>query len=180
MEFYGTGWQSVSLQVIWLKFSDGGCMETELILRNNLKQARMEKKLSQNELAKLVGVSRQTISSIETGVFNPTAKLALILCIALDKKFEELFYFWEFLWNFISWTRGWRSMPILAPWCVEKLWYRLFPAIYSNGLFYKISSSISAYFVNVVLEAFIRCIHFPQATKDFICTYIVVIGYKFL
>ena len=68
-------------------------METELILRNNLKQARMEKKLSQNEPAKLVGVSRQTISSIETGVFNPTAKLALILCIALDKKFEELFYF---------------------------------------------------------------------------------------
>ncbi|GFI42962.1 MAG: helix-turn-helix transcriptional regulator [Dorea sp.] len=68
-------------------------METELILRNNLKQARMDKKLSQNELAKLVGVSRQTISSIETGVFNPTAKLALILCIALDKKFEELFYF---------------------------------------------------------------------------------------
>lgn len=53
----------------------------------------MDKKLSQNELAKLVGVSRQTISSIETGVFNPTAKLALILCIALDKKFEELFYF---------------------------------------------------------------------------------------
>ncbi len=77
-----------------MKFSDGvKKMETELILKNHLKQARMEKKLSQNELAKLVGVSRQTISSIETGVFNPTAKLALILCIALDKKFEELFYF---------------------------------------------------------------------------------------
>ena len=41
----------------------------------------------------LVGVSRQTISSIETGLFNPTAKLALVLCIALDKKFEDLFYF---------------------------------------------------------------------------------------
>ena len=68
-------------------------MDTELILRNNLKQARQEKKLSQSELAKLVGVSRQTICSIETGVFNPTAKLALILCIALDKKFEDLFYF---------------------------------------------------------------------------------------
>lgn len=68
-------------------------MDTELILRNNLKRARQEKKLSQSELAKLVGVSRQTISSIETGVFNPTAKLALILCIALDKKFEDLFYF---------------------------------------------------------------------------------------
>ena len=37
--------------------------------------------------------SRNTISSIETGQFNPTAKLELILCIALDKKFEDLFYF---------------------------------------------------------------------------------------
>ena len=45
------------------------------------------------ELAKLVGVSRNTVSSIETGQFNPTAKLALILCIALEKKFEDLFYF---------------------------------------------------------------------------------------
>ena len=44
-------------------------------------------------LAELVGVSRNTVSSIETGQFNPTAKLALVLCIALDKKFEELFYF---------------------------------------------------------------------------------------
>ena len=68
-------------------------MENELILRNNLASARKEKHLSQAELAKLVGVSRNTISSIETGQFNPTAKLAMILCIALDKKFEELFYF---------------------------------------------------------------------------------------
>ncbi len=49
--------------------------------------------MSQTGLAEAVGVSRNTISSIETGQFNPTAKLALILCIALDKKFEELFYF---------------------------------------------------------------------------------------
>lgn len=68
-------------------------MDEQLILRNNLKEVRTEKKLSQTDLAKLVGVSRNTISSIETGQFNPTAKLALILCIALDKKFEELFYF---------------------------------------------------------------------------------------
>ena len=68
-------------------------MENELILKNHLKTARQQKGLSQSELAKLVGVSRQTISSIETGQFNPTAKLALILCIALDKTFEELFYF---------------------------------------------------------------------------------------
>ena len=68
-------------------------MEDGLVLRNHLVEARKEKGLSQAELARLVGVSRNTISSIETGQFNPTAKLALILCIALDKKFEELFYF---------------------------------------------------------------------------------------
>ena len=68
-------------------------MEDNLILRNNLKETRAEKDLSQAQLAELVGVSRNTISSIETGQFNPTAKLALILCIALEKKFEELFYF---------------------------------------------------------------------------------------
>ncbi len=65
----------------------------ELVLKNRLKVARAENNLTQEELAKLVGSSRQTISAIETGQFNPTAKLALIICIALDKKFEELFYF---------------------------------------------------------------------------------------
>ncbi|MBQ7504012.1 MAG: helix-turn-helix transcriptional regulator [Ruminococcus sp.] len=68
-------------------------MDDKLVLKNSLKLARSEKGMSQSDLAKLVGVSRNTISSIETGQFNPTAKLALILCIALDKKFEELFYF---------------------------------------------------------------------------------------
>ena len=68
-------------------------MDESLILKNRLKEARAEKGLSQGQLAELVGVSRNTISSIETGQFSPTAKLALILCVALDKKFEELFYF---------------------------------------------------------------------------------------
>ena len=68
-------------------------MNDKLVLKNNLNKVRTEKKLSQSALAEMVGVSRNTISSIETGQFNPTAKLALILCIALDKKFEELFYF---------------------------------------------------------------------------------------
>ncbi|MEG0071485.1 MAG: helix-turn-helix transcriptional regulator [Raoultibacter sp.] len=68
-------------------------MDNHLVLKNNLKIARAQRNLSQLELAMFVGVSRQTISSIETGQFNPTAKLALILCIALDKKFEDLFYF---------------------------------------------------------------------------------------
>ena len=68
-------------------------MEDKLILKNNLKKARTEKGYSQAALAKEIGVSRNTISSIETRQFNPTAKLALILCIALDQKFEDLFYF---------------------------------------------------------------------------------------
>lgn len=69
--------------------------ESFLILKNRLKETRKKLGLSQNELAKMVGVSRNTISSIEVGQFNPSAKLALILCIALDKTFEELFYFDE-------------------------------------------------------------------------------------
>ena len=68
-------------------------MDEKLVLKNRLKEARTEKSLSQQQLADMVGVSRNTISSIETGQFNPTAKLALILCIALEKRFEELFYF---------------------------------------------------------------------------------------
>ena len=68
-------------------------MDEQLILKNKLKEIRAEKSLSQSKLAEMVGVSRNTISSIETGQFSPTAKLALILCIALDKKFEDLFYF---------------------------------------------------------------------------------------
>jgi putative transcriptional regulator len=68
-------------------------VKNELVLQNRLKVARAEKNLSQGQLAEMVGVSRQTISSIETGQFCPSAKLALVLCIALDKKFEELFYF---------------------------------------------------------------------------------------
>lgn len=68
-------------------------MDETLVLKNNLKKARTESNLSQQQLADMVGVSRNTISSIETGQFNPTAKLALILCVALDKKFEDLFYF---------------------------------------------------------------------------------------
>lgn len=68
-------------------------MATKLVLKNRLKKARRGRGLSQAQLAELVGVSRNTISSIETGQYQPTAKLALTLCIALDQKFEDLFYF---------------------------------------------------------------------------------------
>ena len=76
-----------------MDFDVGEIMDEKLILKNRIKQSRQRAGLSQEELANLVGVSRNTISSIETGQFSPTAKLALILCIALDEKFEDLFYF---------------------------------------------------------------------------------------
>lgn len=68
-------------------------MDERLVLHNRLAEARREQGLSQARLAELAGVSRNTISSIETGQFCPSAKLALVLCVALDKRFEELFYF---------------------------------------------------------------------------------------
>ena len=71
----------------------GWNMEDKLELKNRLKEIRSEKKLTQKNLADMVGVSRNTISSIETGEFCPTSRLALILCIAIDKKFEDIFYF---------------------------------------------------------------------------------------
>ena len=68
-------------------------MDEALVLKNNVAEIRRVKGYSQAELANMVGVSRNTISSIETGQYQPTAKLALLICVALDKKFEELFYF---------------------------------------------------------------------------------------
>ena len=65
----------------------------KLELKNRLKVARAEKQINQSNLAKLVGVSRQTISNIETYEYVQSAKLALLLCIALDIEFEKLFYF---------------------------------------------------------------------------------------
>ena len=68
-------------------------MRSKLLLRNRLREARQAKNLSQDELAKMVGTTRQTIISIEKNSFNPSAKLALLLCVALDEKFENLFFF---------------------------------------------------------------------------------------
>ncbi len=68
-------------------------MNNDLILKNKLKEFRQKKNLSQEELARVVGTTRQTIISIEKNLFNPSARLALLLCVALGCKFEELFYF---------------------------------------------------------------------------------------
>ena len=64
----------------------------KLELNNNLKQRRLEKNLSQEELARLVGTTRQTIIAIEKKQFNPTTKLSILLSLALDCKVEDLFY----------------------------------------------------------------------------------------
>ena len=58
-----------------------------------LKAARAAKDLSQQQLADLVGVSRQTVNAIEKGDYNPTIRLCLAICRALDKTLDELF--WE-------------------------------------------------------------------------------------
>ena len=56
------------------------------------KAARAGKDLSQDELAKLTGVSRQTISAIEKGDYNPTINLCVSICRALGKTLDELFW----------------------------------------------------------------------------------------
>ncbi|WP_040461277.1 helix-turn-helix transcriptional regulator [Lachnoanaerobaculum saburreum] len=57
-----------------------------------LKSARAAKDLSQQQLADMVGVSRQTINAIEKGDYNPTIRLCLSICYALDKSLDELFW----------------------------------------------------------------------------------------
>lgn len=58
-----------------------------------LKSARAAMDLSQQDLANLVGVSRQTINAIEKGDYNPTIKLCIDICKVLNKTLDELF--WE-------------------------------------------------------------------------------------
>ena len=64
----------------------------KITLRNRLRVARAEKDISQDELARLAGVTRQTIGSIESGEYCPSAQLAFILAKRLDKKVEDLFF----------------------------------------------------------------------------------------
>ena len=67
-------------------------MNSHLKLKNKLREYRQAKGLTQSQLAEQVGSSKNTISSIETRQFCPTAYLAALLCAALDCKFEDLFY----------------------------------------------------------------------------------------
>ena len=59
----------------------------------SVKVARVQKDMTQKDLAAAVGVSRQTINAIEQGEFNPTIKLCRAICRVLEKTLDELF--WE-------------------------------------------------------------------------------------
>ena len=63
-----------------------------LRLENRLRVARAEQRLSQDQLARMAGVTRQTISAIENGQYCPSALLAFVLARQLNKPVEELFY----------------------------------------------------------------------------------------
>ena len=67
-------------------------MNSHLKLKNRLKEFRQANGLTQTQLAEMVGSSKNTISSIETSQFCPTAYLAALLCVAFKCKFEDLFY----------------------------------------------------------------------------------------
>ena len=61
-------------------------------VKNNVKIARTQVNLTQQELAEKVGVTRQTISLIEKGKYNPSLKLCLEICYAVHKTLDELFW----------------------------------------------------------------------------------------
>ena len=63
------------------------------MINEKLKKARLDKNLSQGELAKQIGVARQTINMIERGEYNPSLQLCIKICKALDRTLDQLF--WE-------------------------------------------------------------------------------------
>lgn len=64
-------------------------------IENHVKAIRHQKNIKQQELAEKVGASRQTISLIEKGEYNPSLKLCLAICYVLDKTLDELFWIEE-------------------------------------------------------------------------------------
>ncbi|MBO1625914.1 transcriptional regulator [Bacillus cereus] len=64
-------------------------------MRNKVKIARVQVDLTQQQLAQKVGVTRQTISLIEKGAYNPTLKLCLEICYAVNKTLDEIFWISE-------------------------------------------------------------------------------------
>jgi putative transcriptional regulator len=75
----------------YLKINIEGLME-EITIKNKLKLARVERDLTQEQLADLVGVTRQTIGLIEAGKYNPSLKLCLVMSKVLGKELDQLFW----------------------------------------------------------------------------------------
>ncbi len=68
-------------------------MNSHLKLKNRIKELRLEKGYSQTKLAQLAATTQNTISSLETRQYSPTAYLSGLICIALGCKWEECFYY---------------------------------------------------------------------------------------
>jgi len=68
-------------------------MNSHLQLKNKIKELRREMGLSQTELAQKAGTTQNTISSLETGQYSPTAFLSGLIAKALGKTWEEVFYY---------------------------------------------------------------------------------------
>lgn len=68
-------------------------MNSHLQLKNRIKELRQQQGLSQTALAKMAGTTQNTISSLETGQYSPTAYLSGLICMALDCKWEDCFYY---------------------------------------------------------------------------------------
>lgn len=69
---------------------------------NKIKTARVEKGITQEELADMIKVTRQTISLIESGKYNPTLKLCISICLALGKTLNDLFWEEEIKWSYLK------------------------------------------------------------------------------
>ena len=67
--------------------------DTRCVVNEKMKKARQDKSLSQSDLAKLVGVSRQTVNMVESGEYNPTLALCIKICNVLGCTLNDLF--WE-------------------------------------------------------------------------------------
>lgn len=81
------------IRCVYLK--KGGILKK--LKNKKMKLARIEKDLTQQDLANQVGVTRQTIGLIETGKYNPTISLCIAICRVLNKTLDELF--WEVIEN---------------------------------------------------------------------------------
>lgn len=68
-------------------------MNSHLQLKNRIKELRLQKGYSQTQLARLAGTTQNTISSLETGQYSPTAYLSGLICLALGCKWEDCFYY---------------------------------------------------------------------------------------